>query len=62
MSQLDDSEVLEVPPDEEDEEAAAERQGRDEEPDVLLDVSQLHVDEITLEVEDLQARPASECP
>jgi hypothetical protein len=37
---------------------ALERRGGDDEPDVLLDVPELRVDEISLEVEDLRARVA----
>src|SRR5918999_961705 len=37
---------------------ALERRGSDDEPDVLLDVSEVRVDEISLEVEDLRARVA----
>jgi len=36
------------------------RRGRDDEPDVLLDVSELRVDEISLEVEDLTAHVSLE--
>jgi hypothetical protein len=39
-------------------EVAPDRPRRDEEPDLLLDVSELRVDEISLDVEDLRARVA----
>jgi hypothetical protein len=41
-----------------DDERAPERRDRDDESDVLLDVPELRVDEISLEVEDLRARVA----
>jgi hypothetical protein len=44
--------------DEPDAATALERGGGDDEPDVLLDVPELRVDEISLEVEDLRARVA----
>jgi hypothetical protein len=44
--------------DEPDAAATLARGGRDEEPDVLLDVPELRVDEISLEVEELRARVA----
>lgn len=44
--------------DEPDAATALERRGGDDEPDVLLDVPELRVDEISLEVEDLRARVA----
>jgi hypothetical protein len=53
-----DSERLDPAPGDDDRDAvmALDRGSRDDEPDVLLDVSELRVDEISLEVEDLRAR------
>jgi hypothetical protein len=61
MSQSND-EVIERVPRDDDRDAASglRRRGRDDEPDVLLDVSELRVDEITLEVEDLTAHVSLE--
>src|SRR5918998_5603658 len=47
-----------LPDDEPEAATALERRGGDDEPDVLLDVSEVRVDEISLEVEDLRARVA----
>jgi hypothetical protein len=46
--------------DDRDAESELRRRGRHDEPDVLLDVSELRVDEISLEVEDLTARVSLE--
>jgi len=61
MSQSHDD-VTELVPQDDDRNAASEsqRHDRDDEPDVLLDVSELHVDEISLEVEDLTAHVSLE--
>ena len=61
MSQSYD-EVTETVPRDDDRDAvsAPRRQDRDDGPDVLLDVSELHVDEISLEVEDLTAHVSLE--
>ena len=57
MSQPDDEGTERVPRDDDrDVEAGLRRPGRHDEPDVLLDVTELRVDEISLEVEDLTAR------
>jgi hypothetical protein len=57
MSQSHDEGTERVPRvDDRDPEYGLRRRGRHDEPDVLLDVSELSVDEITLEVEDLTAR------
>jgi hypothetical protein len=55
-------EVTERAPRDDDRDAASgvRRRGRDAAPDVLLDVSELRVDEISLEVEDLTARVSLE--
>jgi hypothetical protein len=55
-------EVTERAPQDDDGDAASglRRRGRDDEPDVLLDVSELRVDEISLEVEDLTAHVSLE--
>ena len=55
-------EVTERAPQDDDRDAASglRRRGRDDEPDVLLDVSELRVDEITLEVDDLTAHVSLE--
>ena len=61
MSQSYD-EGTEVVPRDDDRDAASglRHRGRGDEPDVLLDVSELRVDEITLEVEDLTAHVSLE--
>jgi hypothetical protein len=57
MSQSDDEGARRVPRDDDrDVESGLRRPGRHDEPDVLLDVTELRVDEISLEVEDLTAR------
>ena len=57
MSQSDDEGARRVPRDDDrDVESRLRRPGRHDEPDVLLDVTELRVDEISLEVEDLTAR------
>jgi hypothetical protein len=57
MSQPDDEGTERVPRDDDrDVEAGLRRPGRHDEPDVLLDVTELRVEEISLEVEDLTAR------
>ena len=57
MSQPDDEGTKRVPRDDDrDVESGPRRQGRHDEPDVLLEVTELRVDEISLEVEDLTAR------
>jgi hypothetical protein len=57
MSQPYDEGTERVPRDDDrDVEAGLRRPGRHDEPDVLLDVTELRVDEISLEVEDLTAR------
>ena len=58
MSQPDDDEgTRRAPPvDDRDAVSGPGRRGRDDEPDVLLEVPKLRVDEISLEVEDLTAR------
>jgi len=56
MSQSDDEGTELVPRDEDrDDASGAGRRGRRDEPDVLLDVAELRVDEISLEVEELTA-------
>ena len=61
MSQSSD-EVTERVPQDDDRDAASglRRRGRGDEPDVLLDVSELRVDEISLEVDDLTAHVSLE--
>jgi hypothetical protein len=61
MSQSND-EVTERVPRDDDRDAASglRRRGRGDEPDVLLDVSELRVDEISLEVDDLTAHVSLE--
>jgi hypothetical protein len=61
MSESND-EVTERGPRDDDRDAASglRRRDRDDEPDVLLDVSELRVDEISLEVEDLTAHVSLE--
>ena len=61
MSQSHDD-VAEVVPRDDDRDAASgpQRYDRDDEPDVLLDVSELRVDEISLEVQDLTAHVSLE--
>ena len=57
MSQSYDEGTERVPRDDDRDAASGlRRQGRHDEPDVLLDVAELRVDEISLEVEDLTAR------
>ena len=57
MSQPDDAEARRVPRDDDRDAASGLRHpGRHDEPDVLLDVTELRVEEISLEVEDLTAR------
>ena len=55
-------EVTERAPQDDDRDAASglRRRGHNDEPDVLLDVSELRVDEITLEVDDLTAHVSLE--
>jgi hypothetical protein len=57
MSQPDDERTRRVPRDDDRDAASGPRHhGRHDEPDVLLEVEELRVDEISLEVEDLTAR------
>jgi hypothetical protein len=57
MSQPDDEGTRRAPRDDDRDAASGpRRQGRHDEPDVLLDVAELRVEEISLEVEDLTAR------
>ncbi|MFF8574116.1 hypothetical protein ACF06L_23165 [Streptomyces sp. NPDC015408] len=56
MPDRDDAESETFEQEWDDEEAAATGAGHDGEPDVLLDVPELHVEEISLHVENLQAR------
>ncbi|MFB6770127.1 hypothetical protein [Streptomyces sp. NPDC056337] len=56
MPDRDDAENETFEQEWDDEEEAATGAGRDGEPDVLLDVPELHVEEISLHVENLQAR------
>ena len=63
MSQSSDEVTERVPRDDDRDPASGLRRrgrGRDDEPDVLLDVSELRVDEITLEVDDLTAHVSLE--
>ena len=56
MSQPDDEGTLAPRDDDRDAASGPRRRVRHDEPDVLLDIPELRVDEISLEVEDLTAR------